>query len=141
MVGIFSGFSGGGYDDLDIDRDIVDLQGLMSSREWNASGLDKLSPGETQSLNRWISEFAFDLLRPGERGCSPAIESKIDGEFEGWSGDTIVKLMNGQIWQQSSYTYSYTYKYSPDVTVFSASSGCKMLVEGMDEFVSVRQLR
>lgn len=141
VVGIFSGFSGAGYGDLDLDRDLVDLQRLMSSREFNAAGLDKLSPGEMQSLNRWVSELAFDLLRPGERGCSPAIESKIDGEFEGWSGDTIVKLMNGQIWQQSSYTYSYAYKYSPDVTVFSSSGGCKMLVEGMDGFVSVRQLR
>lgn len=33
--------------------------------------------------------------------CSPAIESAISGEIEGWSGETIFKLDNGQIWQQA----------------------------------------
>ena len=36
-------------------------------------------------------------------GGANVIESRIDGEFTGWSGDTIFKLRNGQIWQQSSY--------------------------------------
>lgn len=26
------------------------------------------------------------------------IESRIDGTFEGWDGDTVFKLINGQIW-------------------------------------------
>ncbi len=34
---------------------------------------------------------------------SEVIECKIDGAFEGWEGETIVKLTNGQIWQQSEY--------------------------------------
>jgi hypothetical protein len=29
--------------------------------------------------------------------------SEIDETFNGWSVDTIFKLTNGQIWQQSSY--------------------------------------
>jgi len=35
--------------------------------------------------------------------CSPAIESRVDGEFEGWDGETIFPLTNGQIWQQVQY--------------------------------------
>lgn len=27
------------------------------------------------------------------------IETFIDGDFNGWEGNTIVKLQNGQIWQ------------------------------------------
>lgn len=27
------------------------------------------------------------------------IKTQIDGSFEGWTGDTIVKLINGQAWQ------------------------------------------
>ncbi|MDR0881742.1 MAG: hypothetical protein LBP55_04270, partial [Candidatus Adiutrix sp.] len=42
----------------------------------------------------------------GGGGCSGAIESQIDGTFEGWSGETVFKLTNGQIWQQSSYAYT-----------------------------------
>ena len=37
------------------------------------------------------------------------IESKIDGEFEGWSGETLFKFANGQIWQQVTYNYTYHY--------------------------------
>lgn len=139
ILSIYAGFSGTTYGDLDLERDIVDLQGIMTSREFDKAGLNKLSPDEMQSLNTWVSEFVFDLLRSD--GCSIAIESKINGDFEGWSGETIVRLMNGQIWQQASYRYKYAYKYSPDVIVFSSSGGCKMLVEGMDDPVSVRQLR
>lgn len=46
------------------------------------------------------------------------IETSIDGEFEGWKGDTIFKLQNGQIWQQSSYKYEYHYSYSPKVILY-----------------------
>ena len=31
------------------------------------------------------------------------IESNIDGAFEGWNGDTVYRLMNGQTWKQKEY--------------------------------------
>jgi hypothetical protein len=74
-------------------------------------------------------------------GCSPAIESTISGEFEGWSGETIFKLDNGQIWEQAEYDYDYEYDYRPDVTIYETSAGCKMKVEGMDETILVRRVR
>ena len=69
------------------------------------------------------------------------IESQIDGDFEGWEGETIVKLMNGQIWQQSEYHYNYHYAFMPKVMVFKSDSGYKMKVEGTDRAVGVRQLK
>jgi hypothetical protein len=36
--------------------------------------------------------------------CESAIDSHIDGEFKGWEGETIYKLDNGEIWQQSIIT-------------------------------------
>lgn len=53
----------------------------------------------------------------------------------------IVKLMNGQIRQQTKYTYKYTYKYHPNVLLYSSAGGCKMMVEGMDKAVRARKLR
>ena len=141
MIGPFAGLSWMTYDDLDLEHDIVNVRSLMNSEQLSATGLGKLSAGELSALDRWISEFAFDLLRQGREGCSAPIESKIDGEFEGWSGDTIFKLMNGQIWQQASYDYAYNYEYMPDVTIFPSSGGCKMLVEGMDATIEVKKLR
>lgn len=69
------------------------------------------------------------------------IESRIDGDFNGWEGETIVKLQDGSIWQQSSYTYSYSYAYCPNVILFSDGGLIKMKVEGNNSIVTVTRLR
>jgi hypothetical protein len=70
-----------------------------------------------------------------------AIESQIDGDFEGWEGDTVVKLMNGQIWRQTDSLYLYHYAFMPKVIVYSGDGGYKMKVDGMSTAVHVEQLR
>ncbi len=69
------------------------------------------------------------------------IESKVDGEFEGWDGETIVKLVNGQIYEQAEYYYEYHYAYMPDVLVYSSGGRIKMKVEGVKKAVAVRHLK
>jgi hypothetical protein len=69
------------------------------------------------------------------------VESKIDGEFEGWSGETVFKLLNGQIWQQSSYSYTYHYAFMPEVLIYPSGSGYKMRVNGVDGDISVTRLK
>lgn len=69
------------------------------------------------------------------------IESRIDGEFSGWEGETIFKLQNGQVWQQSSYAYKYKYAYSPEVLIYRSGSVYKMMVKGVDGEIVVRRLR
>lgn len=73
--------------------------------------------------------------------CSPAIESQIDGDFEGWSGETLFKLENGQIWEQAEYDYEYEYAYMPDVLIYQAAGGCKLSVSGMDDTILVRRIK
>ena len=80
-------------------------------------------------------------LRPVASSCSPAIEGQIEGKFEGWDGETIFSLTNGQIWQQAEYAYTYSYRYRPSVTIFFAVGGCKMQVEGVDRAIRVRRLK
>jgi len=58
------------------------------------------------------------------------IEAQIDGEFNGWEGETEYKLTNGQVWKQSTYNYEYTYAYMPDVVIYTANGGHRMQVEG-----------
>jgi hypothetical protein len=72
---------------------------------------------------------------------SSAIESKIDGEFNGWNGETIFKLTNGQIWQQSSYAYTYHYAYMPKVTIYKINNKYKMIVEGVKGSIEVKQIK
>ena len=78
---------------------------------------------------------------PKSGGPSPkVIESQIDGDFEGWEGETIVKLTNGQIWQQSEYYYHYHYAFMARVLVFRSGGGYKMKVDGVEKSVGVTRL-
>lgn len=70
------------------------------------------------------------------------IESRIDGDFKGWEGDTIYMLVNGQIWQQSSYHYHYHYAYSPEVMIYREGASYKMIVVGDDDRpITVRRIK
>lgn len=69
------------------------------------------------------------------------IESQVDGDFEGWEGETIVKLMNGQIWQQTEYYYHYHYAFMPKVTILKSGAGYKMIVDGVPKAIGVTRLK
>lgn len=73
-------------------------------------------------------------------GGSTVIDTCIEGEFEGWSGNTVFELCNGQVWVQTSYSYVYHYAYRPDVRIVAAGGGYQMSVEGVTTSVSVRQV-
>lgn len=74
--------------------------------------------------------------------ASPSvIESHIDGDFEGWEGETLVKLTNGQIWQQSEYYYHYHYAFMPKVLIFKSGGAYKMKVDGIEKAVGVKRLK
>ncbi len=84
---------------------------------------------QTQTQTKTVTEIV-----------SISIESYVDGTFEGWDGDTIFLLTNGQIWQQASYSYTYHYAYRPWVVIYPTSGGYKMMVEGVDKTIYVRRL-
>jgi uncharacterized protein YodC (DUF2158 family) len=81
------------------------------------------------------------IIRVQQLTGSQVIESYIDGTFTGWTGDTIFKLRNGQIWQQTSYAYTYHYAYSPAVLIYSTSGGYKMTVTGVSTSIYVKRLK
>ena len=66
------------------------------------------------------------------------IESRIDGTFEGWKGNTKYTLTNGQEWQQAEYKYEYKYAYSPEVIICNVNGSYIMYVE--ETIVAVRQV-
>jgi len=122
----------------------IDIRQFMGSGEFKAAGLDKLSARELEALNQWLGKFmvrTFQTSQGSSSGCSSVVESQIEGNFEGWSGETTFKLSNGQIWQQSSYSYTYHYAYRPEVTIFLSGGGCKMKVHGVSESLPVRRLK
>jgi len=65
------------------------------------------------------------------------VKSRVGGTWTGWDGSTVVKLVNGWVWEQVGGYYRYQYKYRPEVSV----EGNKMHVDGMPRAVLVRRLR
>ena len=59
------------------------------------------------------------------------IKSKIDGNFNGFEGNTIYRLLDGSIWQQIDGKYKYKYAYSPRVLVYNFGKTWKMSVKGI----------
>lgn len=69
------------------------------------------------------------------------VESRIDGEFEGWDGESLFRLMNGQVWQQSSYAYHYTYSFNPRVRIYRSGTRYIMEVERVSRTIQVTRLK
>ena len=99
------------------------------------------NPAPARKARRPVLVFALLALFVGPANAGGAYEGQIDGEFHGWDGETIYKLMDGHIIQQSTYHYHYHYAYSPRVLIYQ-SGGYKIHVENdSDEDVGIRFLR
>src|SRR5580704_10697453 len=130
-------FSATAQQELTIDQ-------VMSPDELKSTGVSALTQGQRKELDRWLTRYTNVLLAEKRKtgGCDPAIETRIDGDFEGWEDETTYKLRNGQIWQQASYHYHYHYAYAPEVTIYSTAEGCAMKVsDDDDEPIPVRRLK
>ena len=135
---------------------------LMSHDDFVKSGLTKLNDNEIKVLNEWFQNYTQSIVKTNVTimavtNNEPAIvkqivveprqfeesviETEIDGDFEGWDGETIWKMKNGEVWQQSSYAYHYFYASDPKVLIYRADSSWKMKVDGDDDSVEVKRLK
>ena len=77
----------------------------------------------------------------GNGATANVIETNVDGDWNGWSGDTIVRLMNGQVWEQVGLALSLSLGLGNDVLIYERSGMHYMMVDGEDEAVMVRRLK
>ena len=102
--------------------ELPSIEDLMTEDELRATGVDDLSARQIEALNDWlvrfrdgeISEAIAEAPSAAETPSSSQavsdvyppprertiIESRIDGEFNGWTGRTRFTPQNGQIWEQ-----------------------------------------
>ena len=112
----------------------------MGFQSANGSGVLKIFDNSGNEIFSTITSTAPTSTAPSP-GTQPVIESTIDGKFEGWNGDTIFKLLNGQIWQQTEYNYHYHYAYMPKVIIVQTGTGYKMQVDGVTKAIRVKRLK
>lgn len=124
----------------------------LAADELSASGIDGLTPAQIDRLNALVERYksgeverevgeAVKVARAeGEKEVRRRImkqeklyvESRIVGEISGWTGGTLFRLENGEIWQQSNKeSYYYGKVKNPKVVIKEAGlSGNWMFIEG-----------
>jgi hypothetical protein len=96
---------------------------------------------EEPLICKLLSSVKSTPTLPKTLSTDSVIETQINGTFEGWDGETIFKLSNGQIWQQAAYAYIYHYAYRPKLLIYSSGSVYRMKVEGVDSSIPVKRLK
>lgn len=141
----------------------------LTPEQRESAGLSKLSPEELARLDRlllerdaartaaspvaatpvggkrpnWLTALITLEKTNREPDAAEAIESRLVGDYDGWSGRTSFKLENGQIWQQVSGGQRIDKKRSsPAVKVYPGVLGAYWLeVEGIRERVKVKPVK
>jgi hypothetical protein len=124
------------------------IRELMTTQEFAASGLSRLSNDEMDAINRWLARYtaqdAAEMLSSSPAVSeveSAGIKSKIDGEFSGWNGPARFPLKNGQVWEtRSTRRYNYS-AVDPDVEITRKFLGIyRMLIVDTGRSINVRRV-
>src|SRR4029077_16483966 len=143
------------------------LEETMRPEEFKAAGLDKLSEDQLQHLDAYLQGYrqaakkkadeqaqakATEEIKKakaeaksnedslGGRGRFDKLVSRVDGNIDGVTGHTIVRLEDGSVWKQVNAVdrgdnrYRATVTDQPSAVVFHTTYGYKMRIEGMPEF-------
>ena len=116
----------------------------MSSKAFEAAGLNKLTPEERARLDDFIRSYAKSsnqeaaqvavdqAVKDNKVASQPqVIESRIVGSFKGYNGRSRFTLENGQVWAQSQQqSGAYPPVDSPPVIIVKAGFGHRMYILG-----------
>jgi hypothetical protein len=129
----------------------TDLQDSMTATEFKAAGLNKLSEEELRNLNKWLQGYRHKAeTKASEQATEEAnkksatqsrtkmnvINSRVDGEFTGLTGSTVIRLEDGTMWKQADPKDRYKGRVTdhPPVAVVHNVFGYKMQIVGTPEF-------
>jgi hypothetical protein len=120
------------------------IKEMMSPEEFRAAGLNKLSPDELQKLDAWLQGYRQITEQKAEKKATARasrtkmdlIVSRVDGQFNGLTGRTIIRLEDGTVWKQANADDRHRARVTdhPAAAVIHGVFGYKMRIEGTQEF-------
>jgi hypothetical protein len=120
------------------------IKEMMSPAEFNAAGLNKLSADELQKLDAWLQGYRQVTEQAAEKKATARasrtkmdlIVSRVDGQFHGLTGRTIIRLEDGTVWKQANADDRHRSRVTdhPAAAVMHGVFGYKMQIEGTQEF-------
>ncbi len=139
------------------------LEEQMTGKEFSAAGLDKLSQQELDVLNDWLHRHSVATLKAkavsaevvdsaegqpelkseDEDEDRTTITSKLVGTFDGWDGQSVFELENGQIWAQASKSKWHTKEVENPVAVIEHGmfGTWRLHIEGFDKDCRVKRIQ
>lgn len=129
------------------------LQQRMGAEDFKAAGLDKLSPTELQHLEQWLAGHDKAPVKMVDASGEPVfyasgakrqtIRARLAGAFDGWHGNDVVTLDNGQRWKQVGTDRPTCMRADkPAVVVKPSIMGNWLLhVDGCSESVHARRVQ
>lgn len=140
-----------------------DLQQQMSSEQFRAAGLEKLSAEELANLNRWLqgtveqatAQVREQAMEAGRQevivknrgfldfGSNDPITASISSDFRGFGNKREFTLDNGQVWEQTdNATLSGVRDAHPKVRITPGMMGVWYLqVDGFNTRAKVRRIK
>lgn len=100
-----------------------------------ASNQSFILSGPTIEGSQWDVLFNWDTATQGfeitdmsafsgtntQPSTSNLVKSNVSSDFNGWEGQTIVELANGQAWQQTDFHIEYAFLFNPYIVIYSES--------------------
>jgi hypothetical protein len=143
------------------------LEEQMTGEEFSAAGLDKLTAQERETLNQWIRSHSLATLATpaaaateaaapeqatGDRRGFPdadddedraPITSRIVGKFSGWDGQSVFRLENGMIWEQTDKDKFYIREVENPVAIIERGMFgiWRLHIEGHDSECRVKRIQ
>ena len=130
-----------------LNLDIENLENELNNAKNKITELEKENLELSDKLSSVRHFDSFEFAEKGFSGSSSinftgqVLETQIDGDFEGWEGETIFKMIDGTIWQQMSYDYTYHYSFMPDVIIYKKNGAFYMRVEDVEDEIQVIQIK
>ena len=108
-------------------------------QESNTGTAEQSSPEISKTQN---SDEPIDSFGQVNQGQTDKITSRILGQFDGWTGDTVFRLENGQVWKQSGNGFLKVSLNNPRVTIEEGVfAGFILSIEGYNSRVKVKRIQ
>lgn len=155
----------------EVPQPVVHVRDRLSAKAFDESGLSKLSESELRLLSGnlfgWkaaesvklqstteplVRETEAQEERFGEETLKRASESeedvmreirtRIEGNFEGWKGETVFRLTNGQVWKQVDDKTFVVSEKDPEVSIQKGMFGTYYLsIKGYGARCKVKRVK
>jgi hypothetical protein len=98
-------------------------------------------PVSAPAATTGVAAFGKEMLPEKDNSGPDVMKTRILGDFEGWSGGTVFKLENGQVWVQAAPGSFDTHLENPEVVIKKMYVGYMLTLPGHGGTVFVRRLQ